>query len=209
MSDTVDLPRAGLRDGLPWSTILKNAVFFAVVIGAWLALETGYLSPDRPTRSQWEQNEKAKTLNAGVLVYEADFGRERPGTAKSKAAYWGYYNGATPGTVEYDSGGVTVNYSGVPWIGAALHFPGYEPGRIYRITVERDVQGEPGAIIVRNRQLDLMRARVATGTGTFAMQFVAPRGSRDRVVVALIPDNPDKPEGSMRITSLKIERLGE
>ena len=108
-----------------------------------------------------------------------------------------------------DSAGITVSYNGNAWIGAALHFTGYEPDRIYRLTLERTVEGEPAAVIVRNRQMDLERKQIPIGSGTFAVEFVSPSGSHDKVDVAFIPDNPGKPQGTLRITSVKIERLGE
>ncbi len=189
--------------------IAKNVFALACLVGGWLAIDTGYLSPDRPTRDQWERLERARAATGGTIVYQSDFSVETPGVAKNPAGYWGFYNGATASTVQFDGSSVTVKYGGTPWIGAALHFTKYEAQQIYRITLQAEVTGEPAAIIVRNRQMDLHREAIPIGTETRKIEFVAPRGSMDRVTLAFIPDNPGKPQGSMRITSVRIERIGE
>ncbi|MFM9941886.1 MAG: hypothetical protein ACKVP7_20575 [Hyphomicrobiaceae bacterium] len=189
--------------------VVKNVVVLGLVLSAWLALSVGYLSPDRPTRDQWERLEKARKGGPTTLVYQSNFSVETPGVEKQPAGYWGFYNGATVSTVQYDPGGVTVTYGGTPWIGAVLHFKAYERLQIYRVTFERSVDGEPAAVIVRNRQMDLMRQEIPVGTGPTTVYFVAPQGSLDRVYLAFIPDGRDKPVGKLRITSLKIERMLE
>lgn len=199
-------PEAGREADNRW-TMAKNAAAALLAVAIWLALDTGYLSPDRPTRAQWERLEKARQAKDGTVVYEADFARDGPGGGKSSAGSWGFYNGATTATVKYDASGVTITYGGTPWIGAVLTFRAYEPGRLYRVTVERTATGEPGALLVRNRQLDLVRSAIPVGTGPFAVEFVAPPGRLDRVDVAFIPDNRTKPAGSLRISAAKIERL--
>lgn len=207
MSETVSLPSPSRSEGSLLAVVTKNLVVLAILVGGWLALDTGYLSPDRPTREQWEEIERAKTAAAGTVVYQSDFSVETPGVARQPAGYWGFYNGATVSTVQFDPGGVTVKYGGTPWIGAAMHFTRFEPGRIYRITLVGEVSGEAAALIVRNRQMDLLRREIPVGAGTHKIEFAAPRGSMDRVTLAFIPDNRDKPQGSLRITSLRIERI--
>jgi hypothetical protein len=193
-----------------WARITaKNAAFLAVALGLWVALETGYLSPDRPTRDQWEQLQRFKRKATAELVYQSNFANESPGESQGGVGTWGRYNGATMATVQFDQAGVTVKYEGTAWIGASFRFKAFEPSRIYRVTIDREVRKEPGALIIRNRQMDLTRAMIPVGTGRFSTEFVAPRGRSDQVVLAFIPDNGNKPRGSMRITSLKIERLGE
>lgn len=199
--DTASAPYFGRR------FILKNAVAVVLLLGVWLALDTGYFTPDRPTRAQWERLEKAKRGTGGQPHYQSNFSTISPGETSNPAGNWGMYNGATVSTVRYDPAGVTIDYNGVPWIGAAFRLNQYEAQRIYRVTLERDVQGEPGALIVRNRQMDLMRTQVPVGKGPMSSVFIAPRGSRDQITFAFIPDNPGAPQGSLRITSLKIERL--
>lgn len=207
MTETVAAPSAGLAAGSLVRMLVKNVAVLALLVGGWFALNTGYLSPDRPTREQWERIERAKSAPGGVVAYQSDFSVETPGVAKQPAGYWGFYNGATVSTVQFDPAGVTVKYGGTPWIGAALHFTRYEPQQIYRITVTSDVTGEPAAIIVRNRQMDLLRRQIPVGSGTHKIEFAAPRGSMDRVTLAFIPDNRGKPQGTLRITSLRIERI--
>lgn len=199
-------------DAAGWSlgrAVVKTAALSVVLVLGWLALDTGYLSPDRPTRDQWERLEKAKSAKSSEVVYKADFGREQPGPPRPGQTHWGFYNGATVSTVRYDADGVTVKYNGVPWIGAALHVAGFEPGGIYRLVFEREVMDESAAVLVRNRQMDLVREEIPEGDGTFAVEFVAPQGRRDQIVVAFIPNGRSKPHGSLRITKLRLERIKE
>lgn len=191
--------------GLVW----KNALAAALVLGVMTALATGYFSPDRPTRPQWERLEKLKSAKGGREVYRSNFAGETPGQSRDGIAEWGYYNGATASTVQYGPSGVTVIYGGTAWIGAQLRLLKFVPGAIYRVTLERTVEGSPGALIVRNRQMDLMRKQIPVGSGTFSTEFVAPRGALDRVIFAFIADGRSRPQGKMQISSLTIERLGE
>jgi hypothetical protein len=193
-----------------WSLVLiiaKNALAVGLVVGVFLALSSGYFSPDRPSRDQWARLVKAKQAKSGPVVYQSRFDTERPGERHNPTGHWGMYNGATVSTVTYDPGGVTVKYGGVAWIGAAFHLDIFEPQRIYRVTIEREVEGEPAALIVRNRQMDLERAQIPVGSGPFATEFLAPLGRFDRIVMAFVPDGTSKPQGSIRITSLRIELM--
>lgn len=192
-----------------WRGIAKNAFALGVAGGIWFALQTGYVSPDRPTRAQWERIERAQGQSGGVLVYQSNFQRDMLTTSLGQPPNWGRYNGANAEHVTFDSGGVTINYSGIAWIGARLSFASYEPGATYRLTIAAAVEEEPGAILVRNRQLDLIRTPVPVGKGITRTHFVAPPGRLDQVVIAFIPDGRNKPAGAMRITSATIERMDE
>lgn len=208
IEDLRPLPAADVGGGTPMiKAILKNVLAVLVVGGHWYAIQTGYFSPDRPTRDQWERLEQVKKLPAGKLVYQSNFATETPGGGRSEVGSWGYYNGATVSTVTYDPAGVTVKYGGTPWIGAKFDLAQFEAQKIYRVTIDRLVEGEPAAVIIRNRLMDLERAQIPVGSGPFKVEFVAPRGGRDQIVIALIPDNRSKPQGTLRVTSLKIERL--
>ncbi len=191
--------------GLVW----KNALAAALVLGVVTALSTGYFSPDRATRAQWEHLEKLKSAKSGREIYRSNFAGETPGQSRDGIAEWGYYNGATSSTVQYGPSGVTVIYGGTAWIGAQLRLLKFEPGAIYRVTLERSVEGSAGALIVRNRQMDITREPIPVGSGKFSTEFVAPRGAMDRVIFALIADGRQKPQGKMHISSVTIERLGE
>jgi hypothetical protein len=192
-----------------WLAIVKNVFACGVAGGIWFALQTGYVSPDRPTRPQWERIERAKEAPGGVLAYQSNFQRDMLTTNAGAPPSWSRYNGATANHVKFDSGGVTVDYSGIAWIGARLSFPNYEPGATYRLTIAATVDTEPGAILVRNRQLDLIRTTVPVGSGTTRTHFVAPPGRLDQVVIAFIADGRSEPKGSMHITSVAIERMEE
>jgi hypothetical protein len=189
--------------------VLKNCVLLAAAGGTWFGLEYGYFSPDRPTRAQWEKLESVKAAPQGALVYQSNFANEKPGEEGKGPGYWGSYNGATLSTVQFDSGGVTVNYKDAAWLGAVFRLVAFEPGKIYRVTMQGSVEGEPAALLVRNRQLDLTRVQIPVGSAPFAAEFVAPPGKLDRVFVIFMPDGQSDPKGSLRITSVKIERLGE
>lgn len=192
--------------GVSVGTIAKNAFALALILALWLATATGWLSPDRATRDQWERIEALKG-KPGKLVYQSNFAAEAAGR-RSKAGSWGRYNDATE-TVLIEKDGVTVNYEEISWIGAVFEFDAFEPSQFYRVTVDRVVEGEPGALIVRNRQADLTREAIPVGKGEFSLTFVAPPGWLDKVYVIFIPDGTDKPKGQLRINSLKIERLGD
>ncbi len=189
--------------------IVKNIAVFAIIGCAWLGLETGYFSPDRPTRNQWELLERAKAKAAAAVIYQSNFALEKPGETGHQAGYWSRYNGATVSTVRFDPTGITINFDKAAWLGAVYRFAAFEPKAIYRVTMTGSVENEPAAMLVRNRQLDLMRQRIPVGTAPFVAEFVAPPGGLDRVDVVFMPDNRNNPKGTMKITSVKIERLGD
>lgn len=191
------------------SLIAKNTLFAVVAGGAWLGLETGFFSPDRPTREQWEMLEKAKTRPAGSVVYQSNFALEKLGEASIGSGYWGLYNGATSSTVQLDRQGITVDYDKAAWLGAVFRLVNFEPRAIYRVSLKGEVHTEPAAMLVRNRQLDLRRETIPVGTAPFTMEFAAPAGRADRVYVIFMPNSAQDPKGSLRISSLKIERVGE
>jgi hypothetical protein len=186
--------------------LAKNIAALAAIAGIWTALEAGYIAPDRPTRAQWVEIEKAKSKPAGQLVLQTDFRTARIGTGA--ASPWGYYNGATADTVGSDETGVTVDYQGVAWIGARLDLGALEPGAVYRLSVEAVTTGQPGAVLVRNRQRDLVRERILVGRRTAITHFAVPPGRFDTLLVAFIPDAPSNPRGSMKILNVKMERMG-
>lgn len=187
--------------------IVKNAIAAGLVLCVWYGLQSGYFAPDRPTRAQWAEIEKAKTQASGRVVFQSDFKTLRAGAGP--VSPWGYYNGASGNTVTYDQTGVTIDYKGVGWIGARLDIATFEPGAIYRIVVDAETSGQPGAFLVRNRQRDLMRERLPVGRHTATAHFVAPPGRFDRMYVAFIPDPPANPQGIMKILSVRLERMGE
>lgn len=192
----------------PVRMIVKNAAFLALAGGFWLALQTGYFSPDRPTRNQWEKLELAKKRPGGTLVYQSDFSVEKPGAA-TLTGTWGYYNNATNTTVTFGPSDIKINFQKAAWLGAVYHMTAFQPGAIYRVTMLGTVETEPGAMLVRNRQLDLTRKQIPVGSQPFVAEFVAPPGRFDRVQIVFMPDNRGEPKGRMTITSMKIERLGD
>jgi hypothetical protein len=211
--DGVDHPVGVLASGRKppslWWAIVKNVLAFGVAGSIWFALQTGYFSPDRPTRLQWDQIERVKGQPGGRVSYQSNFKRDMLIQAADVPPAWGRYNGATSEHVKFDSGGVTIQYSGIAWIGACLSFLDYEPGAIYRLTIDANVETEPGAILVRNRQLDLIRIQVPVGSGTVRTHFAAPQGRLDQVIIAFIADSRSEPKGAMRIASVTIERMEE
>jgi hypothetical protein len=188
------------------TVLLKNVVFVAAAAGIWLALQTGYVSPDRPTRAQWTEYGKARSELAGQVVLQTDFKVARIDSGPNSP--WGYYNKATSGTVTSDESGVTVHYKGTAWIGAQLDIGVLRPGAVYRISIVRDVVEQPGAVLVRNRQRDLVREVLPVGKGTTVTHFIAPPGKFERLLIAFIPDARSNPQGSMKILSVKVERMG-
>ena len=188
--------------------VLKNAGVLAFAAFAWLALDTGYFTPDRPTRAQWEKLQKAKSIAPKQLIYQSDFSKEKPGERASPIGTWGPYNAATKHTITFDQAGFTINFRNAAWLGAVFEFAAYEARTIYRVTIEREGEGEPAALLVRNRQMDLIRQQIPVGKGAFSVEFLSPRGGRDRAYIILMPDNPGKPQGRLRVSSMKIERIG-
>jgi hypothetical protein len=197
-----DQPKAVSLPGL----VVKNALALLALAAGVFGLQTGYFSPDRPSRPQWERIEAAKNLASGQLVYTSDFSTEK--ITADPTSVWGFYNGASPQSVTADKSGIVIGYNNQPWIGARLQAPSLEPGAIYRISVEADAVTEPGALIVRNRQLDLTRQQLPLGKAVTQIHFAAPPGRLDRVILAFIPDGRSRPNGSLKIISVKLERMG-
>jgi hypothetical protein len=206
-SAVADPDNTGRRFSL-FGILWKNILALTVGVGIWLALDTGYFSPDRPTRDQWDRIEKAKGKPGLKVAYEANFAQNRIDREAKRATAWGPYNGATDRTVQFQVDGVTINYEDAAWLGAVFRFDGFQAGGVYRVTFDAKIEGEPGAILVRNKQLDLTREQIPTGRGMHSVYFAAPPGSRDRVFVIFMPDGRKEPKGSMTITSFKIELVG-
>ena len=92
-----------------WRTIFKNLLAVGVAGCIWLALQTGYISPDRPTRPQWERIEDVKSKSGGHVVYQSDFRHDLPKADTGTRPAWGRYNGATTEHVSFDPDGVTIH----------------------------------------------------------------------------------------------------
>jgi hypothetical protein len=190
-----------------FTTYLVRNICAACVAGGVIAgMSTGYFSPDRPSRPQWEAMEASKTLPAGQLVYQSDFTKDQ---LSASGTTWGYYNGATSSMVAAGAEGVTVTFGGIAWVGAKMTMPSFVPGAIYRVSIDAEVSGEPGAVIVRNKQLDLAREPIPVGRQTTRIHFAAPPGRFDQVLFAFIGDSRSAPQGTMKIRGVKIERMGQ
>jgi hypothetical protein len=191
-------------------TLLKNLFFFAAVIGSYVAVETGYFSSDRTSRREWNEMERLKDKGKPTKAYEADFTKVKiDPTVTMAEGYWDYYNGATGDTVSIADGNLILNYTSA-WIGSEFRHTKFVPNGIYRITLEAKVDGEPAAILMRNRQLDLLREEIPVTDGsfkTFTYHYVAPVGSRDKVRLIFMPDKRSEPKGKMTVRKFLIERL--
>lgn len=190
-------------------TVLKNLLFFGILVGAWYAIETGYFSADRTIRGDWTEMERLKEKGKPVKAYEADFSKVAIDGSKLPEGFWAFYNGATAPTVVIEGGNLVLNYS-APWIGSEFRHTTYLPRAVYRVTIEAKVEGEPAAILMRNRQLDYMRNPIPVTGGefkTYSFHYVTPGGRFDQVRLIFMPDNRDKPAGKMTVRKFKIERL--
>lgn len=197
-------PRFGLL-----GTLLKNIFFFTVVIGSWIAVDTGYFSNDRTSRGEWNELERLKAKGQAKTVYEADFAKVRIDGPPIAEGDWKFYNGASGDTVKIEDGALVLNYSSA-WIGSEFRHALFVPKGVYRVTIEAKVEEEPAAILMRNRQLDLMREQVPVTNGdfkSFTYHYVAPDGGRDRVRVIFMPDNRGEPKGRMTVRKFVIQRL--
>jgi hypothetical protein len=188
-------------------TIAKNTLALVLAVGLYFGFDSGYFSPDRPTRDQWDRLQSAKARPTDEPIYTGDLRGMKPGSVTRGT--WGRYNGATETTAAFTADGIKVDYKDAAWLGAVFDLATFTPGRIYRITFDAEVKEQPAAIIVRNRQLDLMREQISVGSGTRSVHVVSPQGNRDRMRVIFIPDAPSNPKGQMTITSLKIEAVRE
>jgi hypothetical protein len=189
-------------------TVAKNLFALAVAVSIWLAINTGYFGPDRPTRPQWARLEKAKTLQVDALTYQADFTRIKAGEP-TPSGIWTRYNGATPSTTEFNSDGIGINYANSAWLGAAFRLSSFVPDRIYRITFQANTDTEPAAILVRNRQMDMHRESIPVGNKQHVVHFMSPTAPMDQTQVIFMPDGRSQPKGKFTLTSLKIELLKE
>jgi hypothetical protein len=192
-------------------TVIKNVVIFSLLLGSYFAVETGYFSSDRTQRRHWNEMESLKQGKGKVTkAYEADFTKAKiDPLSGGPEGYWDFYNGATADTAQIADGALVLNYTSA-WIGASFRHTGFAPYGIYRVTMEAKVENEPAAILMRNRQLDLMREQIPVSDGafkTYTFFYVAPAGSRDRVSVIFMPDNRDTPKGRMTVRKFLIERL--
>lgn len=199
---------ADLQTGVPIAiTFLKNAVVLALAVAFYFGLESGYFSPDRPTRSQWDRLQSAEAKPAETVVYAGDLRGVKPGVVVG--GNWGRYNSATEQTTAFTPEGIKVDYNDAAWLGAVFDLATYTADRIYRITFDVDAKEQPAAIIVRNRQMDLVRELIPVGRSSQSVHIVTPRGNGDRVRIIFIPDARSNPKGQMTITSLKIEAVKE
>jgi hypothetical protein len=188
------------------SLIWKNGILAALLAALALALTTGYLSPDRAPRYTWEIMDRIKAAPAGRVAYQADFAKHGLGVA-TPAGTWGRYNGASEATTQFDPAGITINQQDAAWLGAVFNFKSFVPGGIYRVVLDTTIEGDPGAFVVRNRQLDLMREELPAGKKSHTMHFVAPPGSLDSVYLVVMPNGRDKPKGTIRISGLRVELM--
>lgn len=122
---------------------------------------------------------------------------------------WDLYNNARPETVTIEDGALVMKYS-LAWLGVHFDHKAFEAKKLYRVRFEAKVDGEPAAILMRNRQLDYMRERLPTTGGAFkefTADFAAPAGQFDKVNVIFMPDGRGKVSGSLTIRKFRIERL--
>ena len=78
------------------------------------------------------------------------------------------------------------------------------------MTIEAKVETEPAAVLMRNRQLDLMREVIPVSDGTFQtyiFHYVAPNGRYDQVNLIFMPDGRNNVQGRMTMRKFRIERL--
>jgi hypothetical protein len=191
------------------SVLLKNLFVFGTLIGGYAAVETGYFSNDRTSRSQWNTMEQLKAKGKPRVVYEADFSKDLLATGKSPEGFWTYYNGATRDTVAIADKALVLNYT-TAWIGSEFRHTEFAAHGVYRVTVEAKVEQESAAILMRNRQLDLMREEIPVSGGdfkTYTYHYVAPGGAYDQVRVIFMPDNRQTPKGRMTVRKFRIEKL--
>lgn len=189
--------------------LLKNVVFFGIVLGGYWAVHTGYFSSDRVVRAKWMTMERLKEKGRATKVYETSFDKDvlAPG-AGTEQGYWSFYNGATSDTASVVNGALEVRYT-TAWIGAVFYHTAFEPDGIYRVTFEAKVEQEPAAFLMRNRVLDYLREPVPVTDGfkTFSHVYAAPGGPRDHVRLIFMPDGRQKVSGRITIRKFTIERL--
>lgn len=196
------------RAGWP-SAILRNALAVVVAGGTWLAIETGYFSNDRTPRVLWEKMERLKSKPKGEIVYEASWQPDIFANRDKTTGYWDYYNGATKDTAALTADGLQVRYT-APWIGAYFMHRAFEPNTIYRVVLEAKVEDQPAAILMRNRQLDLLREEIPVTGGEFkefTTHYVSSGGRYDQVRLIFMPNLRRNVKGRITIRKLRIEKL--
>jgi hypothetical protein len=193
------------------ATLAKNLLVLTVLAGGYLAVETGYFSNDRTSRAQWDRMERLKREGKGRTVYETRFESDLLDGRRSSAGYWSFYNDADKETASIADGTLELRYT-YAWIGAQFRHTAFAPHGIYRVTVEAKVEEQPAAILMRNRQLDLMREKMPVTDGAFkdmSFVYVAPGGRLDQVNVIFMPDAPQDVKGRLTVRKLRIEQLGD
>lgn len=197
------------RRGGALRTLLKNVVALTGIAGTWLAVETGYFSNDRTSRVEWNEMERLKAKSTPRIVYEASFNERSLADRSSPVGFWDFYNGATAETASIENGALEVRFTAT-WIGAYFRHLAFQPNGVYRVRFEARVEEQPGAILMRNRQLDLMREQIPVTGGEFkefSHVYVAPGGRWDHVRVIFIPDARNDAKGRMTIRKFRIEKL--
>jgi hypothetical protein len=190
-------------------TLLKNFMFFGFVIAGYAAVESGYFSNDRTSRGQWDEIDRLKTSGKPKLVHDEKFKDELFTTGRSVDGYWDTYNGANRTSIKSSAGTLELTYTS-PWVGTVFHHATFEPHGIYRLTIEAKVDDQPAALLMRNRQLDLLRQQIPTTNGEFkthTFHYAAPGGRWDQVRLILIPDNRTSVKGRLTVRKFTIEKL--
>lgn len=197
--------------GIGWQTAVARNVFVVALFGGlWLALETGYFSNDRTPRVLDDLQERLKKSPRGDVVFEAQWKPDLLVDRRQPEGFWDYYNGADPDTVSVTADGLKVKYT-EPWIGVYFRHLKFKPSTVYRVVFEANVEGQPAAILMRNRQLDLLREAIPVTNGEFKefnAHYVTPGGAWDQVSVIFMPDEKGDVQGELTIRKLRIERLG-
>jgi hypothetical protein len=190
--------------------ITKNLVFFGLVLGTYLAIETGYFSNDRTSRGQWTALQAAAQSAGRDVVYEAKFDKDTLSRQDQPDGRWTPYNGARPETLSVEGDALVVQYS-LAWLGVAFKHLTFEPSALYRVRFEARVEDEPAALLMRNRQLDLLRQTLPVTGSTFkefTADYAAPGGRLDQVHLIVMPNGRQKVSGRISIRNFRIERMG-
>lgn len=189
-------------------TLAKNLFALGLLGGLVMAYQTGYFSNDRISRGDWNILASFPKSHQGRVVYDAKFGPDLLKRVDAAGA-WDVYNGARPDTVTLTDGALEMKYS-LAWLGVYFNHKAFEAKAHYRVRFEAKVDGEPAAILMRNRQLDYMRQQVPTTGGAFkefTADFAAPAGNFDQVRIIFMPDGRGKVSGALTLRKFRIERL--
>jgi hypothetical protein len=193
----------------PLKIIAKNVFALSLVGACALAYETGYFSADRIVRRDWVALDAYPKDRPGKVVFDATFSPDLLQLRDEKAGSWNLYNGAAPATLSVEGGAMRMTYA-LAWLGVYFDHKGFEPKALYRVRFEAKVDGEPAAILMRNRQLDYMREQIPTTGGAFkefVVSYAAPAGRWDQVKIIFMPDGRGKVSGALTIRKFRIERL--